>query len=184
MIKGTEVLLVGVGGIGAACAARFAAHGARVTAVRRRTAATVPPGVLRVHPVSDLRQVLPSAEVVVLAAPQTSSTQGLFGREQLAAMRRDAVLINVSRGKLVDEAALAEALWDGAIGGAGLDVFAHEPLDPASPLWDLPNVIITPHTSGFRPDHWDAATDLFAENLRRFDRGEPLLNVVDKQAGY
>ena len=72
----------------------------------------------------------------------------------------------------------------GRIGGAALDVFEHEPLPPDSPLWELPNVLITPHTSGFRPDHWDAATDLFAENLRRFDAGKPLLNVVDKEAGY
>ena len=99
-------------------------------------------------------------------------------------MRRDAILINVSRGKLVDESALATALASSLIGGAGLDVFEHEPLDPASPLWALPDVIITPHTSGFRADHWHAATSLFAENLRRFDAGEPLLNVVDKNAGY
>jgi phosphoglycerate dehydrogenase-like enzyme len=184
MIKGTQVLLIGLGGIGAACAVRFAALGARVTAIRRRTAEPSPPGVSAVHPPGDLLRLLPAAELIVVAAPQTTSTQQMIGREQLAAMRPDAVLINVSRGKLVDEAALAAVLWDGAIAGAGLDVFEHEPLDPSSPLWDLPNVIITPHTSGFRPDHWDAATDLFAENLRRFDRGEPLLNAVDKRAGY
>lgn len=184
MIKGTEVLLIGLGGIGAACAARLAALGARVTGVRRRTGEPPPPGVSAVHPASDLLRLLPAAELIVVAAPQTTSTQRMIGREQFAAMRPEAVLINVSRGKLVDEGALTEALWDGAIAGAGLDVFEHEPLDPASPLWDLPNIIITPHTSGFRPDHWDAATDLFAENLRRFDRGEPLLNVVDKHAGY
>ena len=108
----------------------------------------------------------------------------MIGARELSAMRKDAILINVSRGKLVDESALVEALASNMIGGAGLDVFDQEPLDPASPLWSLPNVIITPHTSGFRPDHWDAATDLFAENLRRFDAGEPLLNVVDKDAGY
>jgi phosphoglycerate dehydrogenase-like enzyme len=94
------------------------------------------------------------------------------------------VLVNVSRGKLVDESALVEALRSGAIAGAALDVFEHEPLNATSPLWDLPNVLITPHTSGFRVDHWDAATALFSENLRRFDAGQPLLNVVDKQAGY
>ena len=99
-------------------------------------------------------------------------------------MNRNAILINVSRGKLVDETALVAALASNKIGGAGLDVFEHEPLDSASPLWTLPNVVITPHTSGFRPDHWDAATHLFAENLRRYDAGTPLLNVVDKNAGY
>ncbi len=85
-------------------------------------------------------------------------------------MKPDAVLVNVSRGQLVDEAALVDALRAGAIGGAALDVFEHEPLPPDSPFWTLPNVLITPHTSGFRPDHWDAATALFAENLRRFGR--------------
>jgi phosphoglycerate dehydrogenase-like enzyme len=108
----------------------------------------------------------------------------MFGREELEAMKPDGILVNVSRGKLVDERALADVLASGSIGGAALDVFEHEPLDPASPLWGLPNVIVTPHMSGFRADHWDAATELFSENLRRFDRGEPLLNVVDKQAGY
>jgi phosphoglycerate dehydrogenase-like enzyme len=184
MIKGTHVLILGLGGIGAACAVRFAAFGAHVTGVRRRTGEPAPAGVSAVHPADDLLRLLPSAELIVVAAPQTVSTRHMIDRDAIAAMRQDAVLINVSRGKLVDEAALAEALWEGRIAGAGLDVFEHEPLDPASPLWDLPNVIITPHTSGFRPDHWDAATELFAENLRRFDRGEPLLNVVDKHAGY
>ena len=184
MIQGTRVLLIGLGGIGAACASRFAAFGAQVTGIRRRTGEPAPSGVSAVHPVDALHALLPSAELIVIAAPQTSSTRQLIGRDEIALMRHDAVLINVSRGKLLDEAALAEALWEGTIAGAGLDVFEHEPLDPASPLWDLSNVIITPHTAGFRPDHWDAATDLFAENLHRFDRGEPLLNVVDKQAGY
>ncbi len=99
-------------------------------------------------------------------------------------MKPTAFLINISRGKLVREAELATELAAETIAGAGLDVFEHEPLDPASPLWDLPNVIITPHTSGFFERYWEAATDLFAENLRRWDRGEPLRNVVDKKAGY
>src|ERR671922_11253 len=95
-----------------------------------------------------------------------------------------AILVNVSRGKLVDEEALIAALRSGVIGGAALDVFSHEPLSRDSPLWDMPNVLITPHTSGFRQDHWDAATALFADNLRRYEAGEPLLNIVDKAAGY
>ena len=99
-------------------------------------------------------------------------------------MRSDALLVNVSRGQLVDEAALVAALRSNRIGGAALDVFEDEPLAKDSPLWALPNTLITPHTSGFRPDHWDAATDLFSENLRRFEAGQPLLNVVDKEAGY
>jgi phosphoglycerate dehydrogenase-like enzyme len=120
----------------------------------------------------------------VIAAPHTAETTHLLGARELASIKDGAVLVNVSRGKLVDEDALAAALRAGTIGGAALDVFAHEPLAADSPLWDMQNVLITPHTSGFRPDHWDAATALFADNLRRFERGEPLLNVVDKRAGY
>ena len=183
-IAGSHVLIVGLGGIGSACASRFAALGATVTAVRRRPGQPAPAGVSRVEGPDALMSLLPSADVVVLATPQTAQTRGLFAAEQFAAMRPDAVLINVSRGKVVDEGALASAVQSGQIGGAGLDVFEHEPLDAVSPLWDLPNVFITPHTAGFREDHWDAATDLFAENLRRFEAGHPLLNVVDKAAGY
>jgi phosphoglycerate dehydrogenase-like enzyme len=92
--------------------------------------------------------------------------------------------VNVSRGALVDEPALIDALRAGAIGGAALDVFDDEPLPQQSAFWTLPNVLITPHTSGFRLDHWDAATALFADNLERFVIGQPLVNVVDKIAGY
>jgi phosphoglycerate dehydrogenase-like enzyme len=103
-------------------------------------------------------------------------------------MRRDAVLVNVSRGALVDEAALIEALTapeaSRTLGAAALDVFQHEPLPAVSPLWSLPNVIITPHMSGFDANRWDAATDLFADNLRRFESGQPLRNIVNKEAGY
>ena len=133
-------------------------------------------------------ELLPEADIVVLAAPETADTRRMIGPAQFAAMRRDAVLVNVSRGKLVDEAALAAALTAPAtnrtIGGAALDVFEREPLPASSPLWSLPNVIITPHMAGFRPDHWDAVTELFADNLRRFEAGAPLRNIVDKTHGY
>jgi phosphoglycerate dehydrogenase-like enzyme len=184
MLSGASVLVVGLGAIGAAAAARMHALGARVSGVRRTMSSPAPPGVARVVPAGRMREVLPEADVVVIAAPQTRDTRGLVGAAELQAMRPDAILVNVSRGKLVDEEALVAALRAGTIGGAALDVFAHEPLSPESPLWDLPNVLITPHTSGFRPDHWDAATALFADNLRRFERGEPLRNIVDKHAGY
>ena len=183
-IQGSRVLVVGLGAIGGACARRLAALGATVAAIRRRPAGARPEGVSAVFSPDALLAQLPAADVVVIAAPQTRHTRGLIGTAALEAMRTDAILVNVSRGRLVDEPALIDALRRGAIGGAGLDVFAHEPLDPASPLWDLPNVLITPHMSGFRPDHWDVMTDLFAENLRRYTRGEPLLNQVDKEAGY
>ena len=184
MIRDAHVLVVGLGGIGTAAARQFAKLGAVVTGVRRAVDRPAPRGVASIEPPERLLDLLPLHDIVVIAAPQTRTTRGLIGRPELEAMRRDAILINVSRGKLVDEAALAQALADGVIGGAGLDVFEHEPLDPASPLWGLPNVIVTPHVAGFRADHWDAATTLFANNLRRFDAGQPLVNVVDKTAGY
>ena len=183
-ITNAAVLIVGLGSIGAAVARRFAVLGATVTGIRRHPERQVPEGVVRAVRPDALLEQLPHADIVVIAAPHTSATKQMIGAGELSAMRKDAILINVSRGKLVDESALAEALSANSIGGAGLDVFDHEPLDAGSPLWSMPNVIITPHTSGFRPDHWAAATDLFADNLRRFDVGEPLLNVVDKDAGY
>ena len=158
--------------------------GAVVSGVRRRVTVDRPDWLSSAGTPDELRAFLAAADVVVIAAPQTRDTRGLLGAAELAVMRRDALVVNVSRGKLIDEAALVDALTNGTIGGAALDVFAHEPLAADSPLWDMPNVLITPHTSGFRPDHWDRATALFADNLRRFERGEPLLNLVDKAAGY
>ena len=183
-ISGARVLVVGLGAIGSAAAARFAALGAHVIGIRRRPEAGGPPDVLQVASPDRLRELLPSADVVIVSAPQTAQTRHLIGAAELNVMNRDALLVSISRGKLVDEAALVEALRAGRIRGAALDVFEHEPLAADSPLWTLPNVLITPHTSGFRADHWDAATNLFAENLRRFDSGRPLLNVVDQDAGY
>jgi len=182
-IAGSRVLVVGLGAIGSAVARRMTALGAHVTGIRRRP---VHPDdhVEQVAPPEHLRDLLPSADVVVVAAPHTRETRGLIGAAELAAMSPQAILINVSRGPLVDEAALAGALRAGAIGGAALDVFNDEPLPGDSPFWTLQNVLITPHTAGFRPDHWDAAIALFSDNLRRFESGQPLVNVVDKQAGY
>lgn len=183
-VRGSRALLIGLGAIGTACAWRLAALGASVSAVRRRTDQPLPEGVEAVFGQDRLRELLGSADLVVITAAQTRQTHRIIGEAELAAMKPDGVLVNVARGKLVDEAALARALAAGTIGGAALDVFEHEPLDPASPLWTLPNVIVTPHVSGFRADHWHAAADLFARNLRRFESGQPLLNVVDKAAGY
>jgi phosphoglycerate dehydrogenase-like enzyme len=131
-----------------------------------------------------LSELLASSDVVVLAAPLTPETRQLINVETLSMMKRGAFLINIGRGKLIDDAAVAAALEDGRLGGAALDVFTREPLDPASPYWDLPNVIVTPHMSGAMEDYWTPLVALFSENLRRFERGEPLLNVVDKNAGY
>ena len=183
-IAGARVLIVGLGAIGRAAAVRLSALGAHVDGIRRQATGERVEGVAATYPPGELRQHLPGADVVVLTAPQTEETRDLIGAEELALMKRDAVLVNVSRGGLVDETALAAALRAGALRGAALDVFRGEPLGPESPLWDVPNLIITPHSAGFREDHWAAAADLFAENLRRFERAAPLLNIVDKYAGY
>jgi phosphoglycerate dehydrogenase-like enzyme len=187
-IAGSRVLIVGLGAIGMATATRMISLSAHVDVVRRRPNLPRPPGFDRVVSPDHLTDLLPSADVVVLAAPETSATHHLIGRRELAAMRPGAILVNVSRGTLVDEQALAQALTanpgERTVAAAALDVFEHEPLPAESPLWSLPSVLITPHVAGFRPDHWDAVTALFADNLRRYDSGQPLLNVVDKREGY
>lgn len=184
LIAGTRALIVGLGAIGTATAERLAALGAHVTGLRRHASRQAPRGVAAVHAPDRLLDFLPAADIIVLSAPHTHETRHLIGATELDAMREDAILINVSRGKLVDEPALAAALRAGRPGFAALDVFEHEPLAPESPLWHMKNVLITPHMSGYRPDHWEAIVALFIDNLRRFEAGEPLLNVVDKVAGY
>ena len=183
MLGGSHVLLIGLGAIGTAVATKMLALGTTVAAVRRNVSAPAPEGV-RVHAVDALRDALSAADVVVITAPQTRETHRLIGRDELRAMRRDAILVNVARGAIVDESALAAALGDGTIGGAALDVFEQEPLPADSPLWSDPHVLITPHTSWIRTDHWDVMVELFANNLRRFEQRDALLNAVDKVAGY
>lgn len=187
-IAGSRVLLIGLGSIGLATAERLASLSAHVDAIRRRPESPRPPFIDRAVSPDRLIELLPDADVVVLAAPQTAATRHIIGDPELQAMRRGSVLVNVSRGALLDENALIRALTadpaDRTVAAAALDVFEREPLPPESPLWTLPNVLITPHVAGFRPDHWEAVTALFADNLRRFDSGQPLLNVVDKKEGY
>lgn len=183
-LRGRVMGVVGLGSIGTAVADRAAALGMDVVAVRRNVDAPRPAFVSAVHPPAELDAVLAESDVVVLTAPLTADTRGLIGGGQLRRMKRDAILVNVARGKLIHEGELAAELARGTIAGAALDVFEHEPLAPGNPLWDLPNVIVTPHTSGFRDNYWTLAVDLFASNIRRFERGEPLANVVDKAAGY
>ncbi len=187
-IAGSRVLIVGLGSIGMATAERLAFLSAHVDAVRRRPDSPRPSCVEHVVSPEHLIDRLPFADAVVLAAPQTAATRHLIGRRELQAMRPGSLLVNVSRGALVDETALIGALTaplaTRTVAAVALDVFEHEPLPLDSPLWTLPNVLITPHVSGFRPDHWDAVASLFAKNLRRFDAGQPLLNVVNKVEGY
>jgi phosphoglycerate dehydrogenase-like enzyme len=131
-------------------------------------------------PLSRLRELLPQVDWLVLALPLTSETRGILSAEAIARMKPGACVLNVGRGDLVDEPALLKALESGALGGAGLDVFAEEPLPPESPLWSLPNVIITPHSSGTTPANYPRATAIFVENLRRWRKGETLVNEVGR----
>jgi phosphoglycerate dehydrogenase-like enzyme len=129
-------------------------------------------------PPAQLEQLLAQSDFVVLACPLTKETEGLIGERELRAMKPDAVLINVARGRVVDETALVRALRDGWIGGACLDVFATEPLPEDSPLWDMPNVVVTPHNSAVSPLNMERAMAIFVDNLGRLVSGKPLRNRV------
>jgi phosphoglycerate dehydrogenase-like enzyme len=183
-VRGKTMTIVGLGTTGKEVARRAHAFGMHVIGVRRRVDQPKPPFVDRIAGPDELDAVLPGCDVLVIAAPFIPETDRLIGPERLALLNRGAVVINVARGKIVAESALIAALQSGHLGGAVLDVFEREPLDAASPFWTLPNVIVSPHSSGVRPDHWDEVIDLFSDNLRRFERGEPLLNLVDVRAGY
>jgi phosphoglycerate dehydrogenase-like enzyme len=180
----SHVLVIGLGSIGARVAEMCAGLGMRVSGVRRHSARPVPACIARVWEPSHLRDALAEADAIVLAAPQTDDTRAMIGRDELAAMKPNAVLVNVSRGKLVDDDALIAALEAGRLAGAGLDAFRREPLPADSPYWRLPNVLVSPHTASFAGDYWAPVVDLFLENVRRFKAGDPLLNVVDKRLGY
>jgi phosphoglycerate dehydrogenase-like enzyme len=183
-IAGAIVGLVGVGTIGRNVAKHAAALGMKVIAVREHPDKKPPEFVDEVYPTSQLHELLRRADYVVLAAPVTADTTGMIGREQLASMKSDACLINVGRGSLINEIDLADALRNKRIRGAALDVFEKEPLPVDSPLWDLENLLITPHTAGMTEKLWERHYTLFSENLRRYLNQEPLLALVDKRSGY
>jgi phosphoglycerate dehydrogenase-like enzyme len=183
-LSGRQVVVVGLGSIGQQIARLASAFGLHVSGVRQRTDQPPPVGVDVVVSPDRLTELLSSADIVVLAAPLTPATRGLINRSTLAACKRGAFLINIGRGKLIDDEAVVSALEEGTLGGAALDVFTNEPLPPDSPYWDLPTVIVTPHVSGAMEDYWTPLVTLFADNLRRFEHGQPLINVVDKQIGY
>jgi phosphoglycerate dehydrogenase-like enzyme len=183
-LHGQRMGIVGLGSIGRALVEIAAPFGFRITGIRRRADEPPPSGVEAVWPPDRLDDLLASSDVVVIAAPHTPDTKRLIGRREIDVVKRGALLVNVARGKLIDDEAVIDALRDGRLGGAALDVFTKEPLDPSSAYWDLPNVIVTPHVSGALRDYWTPLVALFSDNLRRFERGEPLMNVVDKAAGY
>ena len=182
-VHGKTMTIVGLGTIGMAVAERAHGFGMRIVGVRRRLDRGAP-SYIRVLPPDKLDEALGGSDVVVIAAPSVAQTMRMIGAPQLELLKSGAILVNVGRAQLVDTAAMIEALESGRLGGAVLDVFDKEPLDPASPLWAMPNVIVTPHSAGFRSGHWEEISDLFIENVRRFSRAEPLLNPVDALAGY
>ena len=180
-----RVLVVGAGGLGQAIATRMSALGARCTGLRRRPNLGVPQGFDRVAGLEALDSELPNSDVLVLTLPLTQETRGLMTASRLDRLPREAILVNVARGALVDEGALAGMLATRRIRGAVLDVFTEEPLPASSPFWGLESVLLTPHVSAVSPKRfWDRAVALFAENWQRYDRGEQLRNLVDKQSGY
>jgi phosphoglycerate dehydrogenase-like enzyme len=196
-LRGATLGVVGYGSVGRQVARLASAFGMQVLAVKRNAMDPTDSGYTlpgtgdpegnipeRIYPPQALRSFLSECDYVVLTVPLTDETYHMIDADTLETMRQDAILINVARGAVVDEAALIEALQEGLIGGAALDVFEEEPLPPDSPLWTLPNVLISPHVAGLTPRYDEYATDLFAENLSRYLTGQPLLNLVDKERGY
>ena len=187
---GKTVGILGLGAIGGYVAKLAKADGMRVLAVRRSVRQraegreAVIAGVDEMLPPSDLPYLLSQADYVVIAVPLTPESRGLIGERELRLMRPTARLINVSRGAVVDEAALVRALKEGWIAGAALDVVQQEPLPHDSELWGMDNVILTPHISGGTPVYMERAVELFSDNLRRYLAGEPLRNAVDVKRGY
>jgi glyoxylate/hydroxypyruvate reductase A len=183
-LAGSRTLLVGLGGAGRAVAGLLAAAGVEVCGAGRPGRSYDVPGVTGYVGSDQIHRVLPEMDALVLACPLTAQTKGLIGAGELALMRPGSVLVNIARGPVVDEDALVSALRTGHLGGACLDVFATEPLPAASPLWDLPNVIISPHSAATVMAENGLITDLFIDNLRRWMAGRPLRNLYDRTAGY
>jgi phosphoglycerate dehydrogenase-like enzyme len=193
-LRGATVGVVGYGSIGREIGRLARAFGMRVLGARRggtpETASYELPASAggdepdRLYGSNQLLEMLPECDYVVLTVPYTSATHHLIDQQALRAMKPASVLINVARGSVVDEAALVQALREESIAGAALDVFEEEPLPDDSPLWKMDNVIISPHVAGFTPHYDDRATALFAENLRRYLEGEPLLNQVERGREY
>lgn len=175
--------IVGLGGTGQDVAVRAHAFGMKIIGVDPE-AVNVPDCVSACWRMDRFYDLLSASDVVVVCCPLTKETHGLFNRMAFAKMQAHALLINVTRGKIMDENALLVALENGQIAGAGLDVTPEEPLVDDHPLWRMPNVIITPHTAGGSPNRQDRIVNLFCENLRRFKQGEQMLSVIDKQKGY
>ncbi|MDH3451583.1 MAG: D-2-hydroxyacid dehydrogenase [Gammaproteobacteria bacterium] len=182
-VLGRQVLVIGVGSIGREVARMLSAAGLQVSGVGRSHRAR-DPDFDAVYGNEELPVALPLADYVVVVVPSTEQTRGMLGADEFRVMKPSARLINLARGDIVDEAALCAALSSGTIAGAALDVFATEPLPESSPLWDMHNVIVSPHISGDFIDHHRELVDVFVANLQRYIAGQPLRNVVDKALGF
>jgi D-3-phosphoglycerate dehydrogenase len=182
-LEGKTMGILAFGGIGRAVARRAPGFGLRVIAVDLRPTEP-PPGVEAVWGPERLDEMLAMTDVLVVTAPLTEQTRGLIDRRRIGRLRPGAFLIAVSRGGIVDEAALVEALRSGHLAGAGLDVTAQEPLPPDSPLWSVENLLLSPHASAGTLGLNEGRRAVLAENLRRYLAGEPFLYVCDKKAGF
>lgn len=180
---GSTVGVIGLGDIGTEVAKRSKAFGARVVAVKR-TPSDRPDYVDELYAEEGIDRLIEQSDYVVLALPSTGKTRGIMTAERISKMKSDAFMVNVGRGSLIDQEALITALKENRIGGAGLDVTSPEPLPAESPLWTLPNVIITPHVSGNSPGNAERRLKIFKENLRLYLSGRPMNNLVDFEKGY
>lgn len=177
--------IIGLGSIGRCIAHLAKAFGMHVLATKRTVSGNeLEPDVDRLYPIEQLHDVLRQSDYVVLAIPLTKETEKLIGEAELRAMRPNAYLVNIARGRVIDETVLIRALKEGWIAGAGLDVTEEEPLPPDSPLYSMPNVILTPHISGVSVHYDQRLTALFADNLRRYRTGQPLRNLYEQSRGY
>jgi glyoxylate/hydroxypyruvate reductase len=183
-LAGSSALVVGLGRIGREVARLLSAAGVEVHGAGRAGRSYDVPGLASAVGSDQLGQVLPDVHALVLACPLTEETRGLIGAAELALLPRGAVVVNISRGAVVDEEALIAALRSGHLGGAFLDVFAAEPLPAGSPLWEMPNVVVSPHSAATVAAENGLITDLFCDNLQRWLAGRPLRNVYDRAAGY
>jgi len=181
-LQGKTCGIIGLGAVGEAIAERAAAMGMRVIATQRNPKNS--PHVEQIYSADDTALVTEQSDYLVLVVPLTDDTRGLYDADMIARMKPDAVMINLSRGGIVDEDAIATALRDGKIRGAAIDVFEQEPLPQDHPLWDVPNTIITPHMAAADLAYVPNVVQVLAENIRRVDKGETLVNEVDRYRGY
>ena len=182
-LEGTTMGLLALGSIGRAVAVRAQAFGIRVYGVDLKPMKP-PEGVTEVWTLEGLERLLRISDWFVVTAPLTDGTEGLLNRERIGQLKQGSHLIVISRGGIVDETAVVEGLRSGSIAGAGFDAVETEPLPDESPLWDIPNVLISPHVSGDSPQTWERRYRIFKDNLARYLKGDPLLHICDKRAGF